>query len=104
MNINKIISEEIIEGVSQIEEFSVNVSTPFKMAEFIITPFSKTPVDKHEVAEIWRILSGHGKLYYQDAEHPINKNDWFFFYPFEEHQVENTTENELKILSIYWKS
>ncbi|MCH9769643.1 MAG: cupin domain-containing protein [Gammaproteobacteria bacterium] len=93
-----------VAGVSLIKGLSIDIQKPFSVDEIFVKPRSKTPVDQHKVAEFWRILSGQGKLFYQDKIHMLDVGDWFMFYPHEAHQVENETDSTLVILSIYWDS
>ena len=103
MNIQYSLDKEPVKGVSLIKVLSIDMVKPFHINEIFVKPYSKTPVDKHQVSEFWHVLSGKGKLFYKNQEYTLNMGDWFFFYPYEEHQVENPSNTELKILSIYWK-
>lgn len=102
MNVDSNFMINPLPGVSLIKELTVNWSIPFKVNEFVVKPRNKTPLDQHEVAELWYIIHGKGELLYQDTVHILKTGDWFFFYPHEKHQVENTSHSELKILSLYW--
>lgn len=103
VNITYLKKKNPVPGVSLLVEVLGKINNDFNINEFSVDPFCSTPVDKHEVAEFWRILSGRGKLSHNKSEKELMVGDWCLFYPYEEHQITNTGHEELKILSIYWK-
>ncbi|MBP6950847.1 MAG: cupin domain-containing protein [Alphaproteobacteria bacterium] len=92
------------DGVSLIRSLDVPIAKPFQIDEITILENMSSPVDKHEVAELWSILSGTGDLTYDGKNYILKTGEWFFFEPFKEHQVVNNYREDLRILSIYWKS
>lgn len=90
------------DGVSLIRSLGVPIPKAFNIDEITILPNMMPPVDSHEVAELWLILEGEGDLYHQGKTHSLKPGDWSFFMPYDEHQILNKGQGDLRILSIYW--
>ena len=103
-NIEDTIEKNPVAGVSFIKHLKMNVMMPVHIDEIVVSAKSCTPVDQHEVVELWQILDGSGVLTYQNKEYELKAGDRFFFHTNEAHQIRNSEEYELKILSIYWKA
>ena len=103
MNIEYKLEENPVAGVSLIKHLSLTVPMPMNMDEIVVKPHCKTPVDQHAVVELWQVLSGEGQLTYQDKVYLLKAGDRYFFHSYETHQVENIRDEDLKILSIYWR-
>lgn len=75
---------------------------PFKSTIFVVRPGCSTPLDHHEEAEMWVILSGAGLLKYEGVQSRAAQFDKFLFPSFTHHQIFNDSAVPLEILSIYW--
>lgn len=75
---------------------------PFKMEFFEVAPGSETHVDQHKVEEVWMIKTGTGELIYDGKTMPVAEEEIFYFESMKTHQVKNTGNKTLRILSIYW--
>jgi mannose-6-phosphate isomerase-like protein (cupin superfamily) len=75
---------------------------PFDMICFQLGAGDATPKDRHDDVEIWIILSGIGKLVYDDNETYLAKNDMVYFEPNKFHQVFNISQEPLLICSLSW--
>jgi mannose-6-phosphate isomerase-like protein (cupin superfamily) len=93
--------EEICKGVI-IEEILCYPMAPFKASFFNIKANSSSPMDSHEVKEIWLVISGSGILECGDQLTEIKEKDVIFFDSFEKHTVNNTSNIELKMISLWW--
>ncbi|MBL4648006.1 MAG: cupin domain-containing protein [Gammaproteobacteria bacterium] len=80
----------------------INCQAPFKITLFTIAPQQLTPIDQHDVVEIWTILSGYGELYYENNVVLAKACDIFYFSSQKQHQIKNTSAEIMKIQSIYW--
>lgn len=62
-----------------------------------------TELHSHCEAEVFMIIQGNGRISAGDGDnYEIETGDLIEFHPFEKHKIENTGENELIYLSIYW--
>lgn len=75
---------------------------PFDMIYFQLDAGDATPKDRHGEAEIWIILSGSGKLIYDDHETRLQAGDSVHFAPNHYHQVFNDGSDKLLICSLSW--
>src|SRR5688572_16579610 len=91
-----------VKGVSLLRSICIPHAKPFHVDEITLLQGKSSPVDKHKVAELWLILAGKGDLFHQGKTHSLKSGDWFFFKPYEEHQILNKGQGNLRILSIYW--
>ena len=93
----------VADGVS-VEEIEFNTVGSFKGSLFFISPNCISPLDVHAVKESWTVLNGKGELTINGkviAEH-IQAGDVIYFEPFESHTVKNTSDEVLKIVSLWW--
>ncbi len=76
--------------------------TPFRAAQFSVTPGTKTPRDVHDVRECWYVLSGRGELEYGNDICQVEAGQLVFFESQVTHRVHNTGIADLHILSLWW--
>jgi mannose-6-phosphate isomerase-like protein (cupin superfamily) len=76
---------------------------PFKLARFTVAPGCSTPLDTHQVDEVWLVARGTGELRYDD-DHlvRIGEGDAVYLEPPRTHLVVNDGQDTLVIHSIYW--
>ncbi len=75
---------------------------PFDMIYFQLESGDSTPKDRHIETEIWIILSGSGKLTYDNNETRLQAGDSVHFAPNHYHQVFNDGCERLLICSLSW--
>ena len=75
---------------------------PFEIIYFQLEPGDSTPKDRHVDVEIWIILSGLGKLIYDEQEVLLSPHDIVHFTPNRYHQVFNDSQVPLLICSLSW--
>lgn len=75
---------------------------PFEVNYFQLQPGDATPKDRHEDVEIWIVLSGEGRLIYDEQEVILKANDAVHFMPMKFHQVFNVGAGPLLICSLAW--
>jgi mannose-6-phosphate isomerase-like protein (cupin superfamily) len=97
-------SFDIAEGVvvQPIEYPAGRFQPPFKSTVFVVAPGCSSPMDRHEVAEMWVILSGTGLLECDGRKINVSRSDKLFFPSLRSHQVTNDATVPLEILSVYW--
>jgi mannose-6-phosphate isomerase-like protein (cupin superfamily) len=78
---------------------------PFQLGRFTVAPGLSTPVDVHQVHEVWLVAAGHGELCYGgDQLISIDEGDSLYIKPNHTHTVTNTGDRTLVVHSIYWSS
>ena len=77
-------------------------NAPFKSSLITVEIGASTPVDQHQVRECWYIISGTGKLNYQGKEQNVGPEQMLFFESHHSHFIQNTSNEALKILSLWW--
>jgi len=77
-------------------------NAPFKSATFIVEPGKLSPLDSHQVREIWFIVSGEGMLFSGDKKRIVKKGDGVFYKPHTDHAIENIGQTNLEVISIWW--
>jgi mannose-6-phosphate isomerase-like protein (cupin superfamily) len=79
------------------------VGAPFKLARFTVEPGCSTPLDTHEVSEVWFVARGSGELRYDgDQLVRIGEGDALYLEPPRTHEVHNDGDDTLVVHSIYW--
>jgi len=76
---------------------------PFDVIYFQLAAGDSTPKDRHDDVEIWIVLSGNGRLIYDDQESLLRTHDIVHFAPNRFHQVFNEGQDALLICSLSWK-
>lgn len=78
---------------------------PFCGSFFNVNPGAESPVDQHEVLEVWLVISGAGELFVGDSTEAksIQMGDVVKFDSFETHRVKNNSNEVLKMISLWWK-
>ncbi len=88
-----------------VEEVDLQSLAPFKASFFEVSPNMASPVDAHSVKEIWIVLKGEGELTVNHKEvNNIQLGDIIYFDSFESHLVRNTSQNDLRVLSLWWEN
>jgi mannose-6-phosphate isomerase-like protein (cupin superfamily) len=77
-------------------------SVPFKASRFTVAPGCTTPLDRHDVREMWMIASGRGRLRHCGSEVAVDAGRILFFESEEPHEVTNEGPDELVVFSIWW--
>ena len=77
---------------------------PFKASRDTVEPNCITPIDSHEVREIWFIAKGKGELIYDNRSLRIRSGDVVYFEPNKTHQLRNDGEDMIVFYSIWWGS
>lgn len=103
MNIKFEDTADPVAGVSLLRTLVVETEKPFEMNEFVVKRGEQTPVDQHEVAEVWYVQSGHGTLHLDGEDHELKPGSWYQFAPGRSHQATCGEASDLQVLSIYWK-
>jgi quercetin dioxygenase-like cupin family protein len=76
---------------------------PFKASRFTVEPNCSSPIDSHEVHEIWMVAEGEGELLYDAQSIRVRVADVFYFEPHKSHQIINDGNLPISICSIWWK-
>lgn len=76
---------------------------PFRYSRFTVAPGRTSNRDQHEVLEVWVVLSGQGKLTYEEGEFQIIAGDVVHFRSNKVHQVRNEGSDDLSVFSFWWK-
>jgi quercetin dioxygenase-like cupin family protein len=103
MNITFEETLEPVSGVSLLRKLLVDTEKPFQLNEFVVKRGEQTPVDQHDMAEIWHVQSGHGILHFDGEAHELKPGSWFHFPPNKSHQATCADTSDMQVLSIYWK-
>lgn len=101
-NINSLPSE--ITECMIVSQFDLSkIISPFKASVFFVAEQQESPVDLHEVRELWYILEGSGELTYNtDKKIMLNESDMFYFDKNISHSIKNNSSRTLKVFSIWW--
>ena len=102
MNIKTEETPDPVAGVSVLRKLVADTDAPFHLTEFVVKRGEQTPVDEHEVAEIWHVQSGNGTLHFDGEDYKLEPGAWFHFPPGKSHQATCGEETDLQVLSIYW--
>ena len=78
-------------------------AAPFRLSRFTVAPGVETPVDVHQVHELWLVGAGTGELTYDGAAHRIGTGDVVRFAPERTHTVRNDGAAPLELFSLWWK-
>jgi mannose-6-phosphate isomerase-like protein (cupin superfamily) len=76
---------------------------PFKASRFAVEPNCSSPVDSHEVHEIWMVAEGEGELLYDNQSVRIKAADVLYFEPYKSHQIKNDGGVPIVVCSIWWR-
>lgn len=99
--------EEIPAGITYGElalESTGLPAAPFRLSRFTVAPGVETPVDVHQVHELWLVGAGTGELTYDGTAHRISEGDVVRFQPERTHTVRNDGTGTLALFSLWWKS
>lgn len=80
-----------------------DVPVPFGLIEFSIEPRTASETGSHPLAEIWRVVSGRGRVTTEDDSMEVKAGDLVYLRPNVVHQLENSGDDVLSALSITWK-
>ena len=75
---------------------------PFKFGEFTVGPGATSKLDSHQVRECWYVSEGSGELILNGEKQGVMQGQTLFFNSFESHQIHNTGDRDIKIISIWW--
>jgi mannose-6-phosphate isomerase-like protein (cupin superfamily) len=89
-------------AVNQVELASKCPQAPFKTARFTVAPGRSSPVDSHQVHEIWTVVSGSGELIFDSRSLRARENDVFYFEPLKTHEIHNDGIEPITIVSVWW--
>jgi mannose-6-phosphate isomerase-like protein (cupin superfamily) len=76
---------------------------PFRYSRFRVAPGRHSSLDKHDVLEVWFVLSGTGQLSYDGGTYTITAGQAVHFGSQRGHQVLNVGKDDLVIFSFWWK-
>jgi len=80
-----------------------NIPTTFKAAIFYVAINQESPLDCHEVRELWYVLEGTGELTYNSGQKiMLNEFDMFYFDRHVSHSIQNNSNKTLIVFSIWW--
>nr|WP_095534024.1 class I tRNA ligase family protein [Streptomyces prasinopilosus] len=68
-----------------------------------IAPGARSEADRHDEGEMFVVVSGKGAVVVDGERHPVSAGTLVSFAPFETHVVENTSDDDLVFLSLYWR-
>jgi mannose-6-phosphate isomerase-like protein (cupin superfamily) len=77
-------------------------SLPFRYSRFRVAPGRQSSLDQHDVLEVWIVVSGSGKLSYDDGTFPISAGQAVQFASGHPHQVLNDGTSDLVVFSFWW--
>lgn len=78
--------------------------SPFKASIFMINPGCTSPVDCHDVNEVWIIVDGFGTFVSSGKNINVSENEVIYIPSNEEHSIINTGNADLKIISLWWSN
>jgi mannose-6-phosphate isomerase-like protein (cupin superfamily) len=87
------------------EERLSSLGVPFLMSHIVVQVGAQTPIDQHEVEEIWGVASGRGELYVEGEPNPIDLAPGVvvFFEALKQHQVRCVGQEPLQLYSMWWQ-
>jgi|GEM_PF-1298192 len=94
--------EGMIVSLLELAPFAESGAVPFKSSRFTVAPGCTSPVDQHDVREMWMIASGQGLLIHAGKEVAVSPGSICFFDSQEPHEVTNEGEIDLLVFSIWW--
>lgn len=78
------------------------VQAPFKGSRFTVEPGGTSPVDTHQVQEIWMVAAGRGELSYDGRSFRVEPGDVVHFEAMKPHQLHNDGDATLVVFSVWW--
>ncbi|HEX2205124.1 MAG TPA: cupin domain-containing protein [Longimicrobium sp.] len=100
------LDEEIPEGITYGELAlapGALSAAPFRLSRVAVAPGVETPVDVHQVHELWLVGQGEGELTYDGVASRIRAGDVVRFVPEKTHTVRNDGAGDLVSFSLWWK-
>ena len=89
-----------------IHEYSLNLGghskSAFHTAKFEVSPQTIAAPDVHDVRELWFVTAGTAELLSNGKKVPLEKDMVFFFDSRVPHQISNTSDVPLKVITIWW--
>ena len=76
---------------------------PFKASRFTVDPGATTPVDIHEVREIWMVAEGAGELRYDNHATRAGPGDILYYDSMKPHKLHNDDDKQMVLFSVWWK-
>jgi mannose-6-phosphate isomerase-like protein (cupin superfamily) len=75
---------------------------PFSASWWTVEPGETTPVDRHEVHELWLVARGEGAMRLGSEELQVRAGQAIYIPPDDEHVVTATGSEDLVVFSTWW--
>jgi mannose-6-phosphate isomerase-like protein (cupin superfamily) len=83
--------------------FPRHAPAAFEVARWSVTPGHANDLDAHVSREVWLVISGEGRVTWDDQSATTVAGDAIAFDTKVPHQVRNTGAGPLRVFSVYWK-
>lgn len=107
MNIQRLDSEKLFEAygiqVQLLYPWEGVVETPFGAAWAVVPPGGSTKHHAHQEGETFFFAKGHGIMRIGDDSTEVKAGDVVFQQPFQQHTLENTSDEDLLFLTVWWE-
>jgi len=88
--------------MSEIATSALLAQRPFSMASFCVGPRCSSDPHAHDVAEIWYIAAGRGRVISEAAQFDVQRGDFVYLQPDTSHQIQNTGHEPIEAVSVWW--
>lgn len=103
--LNSLQRECLSEGVTLKEiDFDIDGErkSGFHMATFDVAGKTVSDIDQHDVRETWLVLDGESELLSGDSKQIVRKGDVIYIESQVAHQLNNTSDETLRVLALWW--
>ena len=76
---------------------------PFEASRFEVPPGATSERDQHDVAELWMVRAGHGRVNSDGTTLTVGPGDMVYFAGRVPHQITNTGSDDLRLFSVWWR-
>ncbi|HEV2847179.1 MAG TPA: class I tRNA ligase family protein, partial [Thermoanaerobaculia bacterium] len=107
MHIQRLDSEKLFEAygiqVQMLYPWEGVVETPFGAAWAVVPPGGSTKHHAHQEGETFFFAKGRGVMRVGDDSTEVKAGDVVFQRPFQQHTLENTSDEDLLFLTVWWE-
>lgn len=75
---------------------------PFKASWWTVPAGASSPVESHDVHELWLVAAGRGSMTYGDERLAVRSGDVVYVTPGRPHEVESLGPEPLEVFSVWW--
>lgn len=75
---------------------------PFRAARFEVPPGATTERDEHDVAELWMVGTGTGRVTSNGSVLDVRPGEMVYFASRVPHQITNTGPDRLRLFTVWW--